>query len=138
MENCPSRSVVSLACLAGLAALCSVVGAYTQAQNYAEAAAVGQSAGAEAKAGQPPDYRIISRGAAAGTYQAFPDACRAANGDIIAVFYAGYGHVSAPNPQWPKAGRICMVRSSDEGRTWTKPAVLYDDDGDNRDRTSPS
>ncbi len=78
-------------------------------------------------------YRIISRGEAAGPYQAFPDACRLADGDIMAVFYAGYGHVSLPKDDWPKGGRICMVRSSDEGRTWTAPEILYDDDIDNRD-----
>ena len=78
-------------------------------------------------------YRVISRGEAAGPYQAFPDACRLANGDIIAVFYAGYGHVSLSNGDWPKGGRICTVRSSDEGRTWTAPAILYDDGIDNRD-----
>lgn len=78
-------------------------------------------------------YRVISRGEAAGPYQAFPDACRLANGDIIAVFYAGYGHVSLPNDDWPKGGRICTVRSSDQGRTWTEPAILYDDGIDNRD-----
>ena len=78
-------------------------------------------------------HKIISRGDAAGPYQAFPDACRLADGDIMAVFYAGYGHVALPNDQWPKGGRICMVRSSDEGRTWTEPEILYDDDIDNRD-----
>jgi hypothetical protein len=78
-------------------------------------------------------YRNISRGDAAGPYQAFPDACRLANGDIIAVFYAGYGHVSLPNDAWPKGGRICEVRSNDEGRTWTEPKLLYDDNIDNRD-----
>lgn len=78
-------------------------------------------------------YKIISRGDAASPYQAFPDACRLANGDIIAVFYAGYGHVSLPNDAWPKGGRICTVRSNDEGRTWTEPVILYDDDIDNRD-----
>ncbi|MDY0165342.1 MAG: sialidase family protein [Thermoguttaceae bacterium] len=78
-------------------------------------------------------YRIISRGEAAGPYQAFPDACRLANGDIVAVFYAGYGHVSLTNDEWPKGGRICMVRSSDEGRTWSEPQIVYDDDIDNRD-----
>jgi len=82
---------------------------------------------------EEPPYRIISRGPAAGTYQAFPDACRLANGDILAVFYAGYGHVSLPNAEYPKGGRICMVRSSDEGRTWTAPKILYDDEMDNRD-----
>lgn len=78
-------------------------------------------------------YRIISRGDAAGPYQAFPDACRLANGDIVAVFYAGYGHVSLPNDAWPRGGRICIVRSSDEGRSWTSPEILYDDELDNRD-----
>ena len=82
---------------------------------------------------EEPPYKVISRGEAAGTYQAFPDACRLTNGDIIAVFYAGYGHVSLPNDEWPKGGRICTVRSSDEGRTWTEPAIVYDDDIDNRD-----
>jgi sialidase-1 len=82
---------------------------------------------------ESPLYKIISRGEASGPYQAFPDACRLNNGDILCVFYAGYGHVSLPNDQWPKGGRICMVRSSDEGRTWTEPRILYDDPDDNRD-----
>jgi len=79
----------------------------------------------------PP--KVISKGPLAGTYQAFPDICRLQNGDLLAVFYAGYTHVSLFNPDWPKAGRICMVRSSDEGHTWSAPAVLYDDPDDNRD-----
>lgn len=78
---------------------------------------------------------VLGRGApAAGTYQAFPDACRLANGDIVVVFYAGYEHVSLPKePDWPKGGRICLVRSGDEGRTWSEPIVIYDDNDDNRD-----
>ncbi len=78
-------------------------------------------------------HQVISRGEAAGTYQAFPDACRTKEGDIICVFYAGYGHVSTPNTDWPKGGRVAMVRSSDEGRTWTEPEVLFDSDQDDRD-----
>ncbi len=81
----------------------------------------------------PPLYKVVSRGEGAGPYQAFPDACRLRNGDILCVFYAGYGHVSIPNAEWPKGGRICMVRSRDEGRTWSAPAVLFDDQHDNRD-----
>lgn len=80
-----------------------------------------------------PGYVVVSRGAAAGTYQAFPDACRLKNGTILCVFYAGYTHVSLPSAEWPKGGRICMVRSRDEGRTWTPPEVLFDDAMDNRD-----
>ena len=78
-------------------------------------------------------YQIISKGKAAGEYQAFPDACRLNNGDILVVFYAGDGHVTYPSDQYPNAGRICMVRSTDEGRTWSKPEVIYDDQYDNRD-----
>ena len=80
-----------------------------------------------------PKPRVISRGWAAGSYQAFPDACRLANGDLLCVFYAGYGHVSLPRPDWPRGGRICLVRSEDEGRTWTEPRVLYDGPDDDRD-----
>jgi sialidase-1 len=72
-----------------------------------------------------PYYQRISRGELAGSYQAFPDACRLKNGDILCVFYAGYGHVSLPDREYPRGGRICFVRSSDEGRTWSQPQVLF-------------
>lgn len=77
--------------------------------------------------------RVISRGEAAGSYQAFPDVCRLKNGDLLCVFYAGYGHVSLPNADHPRGGRICTVRSADEGRSWTAPAVVYDGPLDDRD-----
>lgn len=94
-------------------------------------AARGEEAKGEPAA--PPPPKAISKGPAALTYQAFPDVCRLQNGDIVAVFYAGYGHVSLPTPEVPNGGRICLVRSSDEGRTWTEPAVIFDDEHDNRD-----
>lgn len=78
-------------------------------------------------------HKLISKGGDAGDYQAFADACRLKNGDIVAVFYAGDGHVTYPNEKYPKAGRICLVRSSDEGKTWTLPKVLYDGPFDDRD-----
>jgi Neuraminidase (sialidase) len=34
---------------------------------------------------------------------------------------------------FPLGGRLCAVRSSDEGRTWSKPELVYDDADDNRD-----
>jgi sialidase-1 len=80
-----------------------------------------------------PYYQRISRGELAGSYQAFPDACRLKNGDILCVFYAGYGHVSLPDREYPRGGRICFVRSSDEGHTWSQPQVLYDGPDDDRD-----
>jgi Neuraminidase (sialidase) len=78
-------------------------------------------------------YHIVSRGEAAYKYQAFPDACRLANGDILIVFYAGEGHVTFANENYPLCGRICMVRSSDDGKTWSEPVVVYDDLYENRD-----
>src|SRR5262245_60662099 len=63
-------------------------------------------------AADQPLYAVISRGEAAGPYQAFPDVCRLPTGDLACVFYAGYGHVSLPNAEWPRGGRICLVQSS--------------------------
>lgn len=78
-------------------------------------------------------YKVVSNGGEAGEYQAFPDSYRLKNGDIVAVFYSGGAHVTYPSDKYPKAGRICMIRSSDEGKTWTAPVTIYDDENDNRD-----
>jgi hypothetical protein len=80
-----------------------------------------------------PMWKIISQGPEAVTYQAFPDVCRLKNGDLLCAFYAGYNHISLPMDSLPNGGRICMTRSSDEGRTWSTPQVLFDDADDNRD-----
>jgi hypothetical protein len=84
-------------------------------------------------AAEPPQHIVISRGEAAGPYQAFPDACRLPSGDLACVFYAGYGHVSLPNDKWPRGGRVCIVESKDEGKTWSQPRVLFDGPQDDRD-----
>jgi hypothetical protein len=84
-------------------------------------------------AADAPAPKVISRGEAAGTYQAFPDVCRLKSGELLCVFYGGYGHVSLPKEGWPSGGRIGMVRSSDEGRTWSEPRVLFDGPLDDRD-----
>lgn len=78
-------------------------------------------------------YVRITDDAGAGGYEAFPDVTRLSNGDLFCVFYAGYGHVSAPNENLPKGGRVCWMRSRDNGRTWTQPKVLVDTDVDDRD-----
>ena len=78
-------------------------------------------------------FRVISRGEAAGNYQAFPDVCRLRSGELLCVFYAGYEHVSLPKDGWLKGGRICSVRSKDEGRSWTEPEILFDGPLDDRD-----
>ena len=70
---------------------------------------------------------IIKRRNQAHFYQGFPDARRLANCDILVAFYAGYHHVSLATDDCPLGGRLCFVRSSNEGHTWGPPAVLYDD-----------
>lgn len=82
---------------------------------------------------EAPEPRVISRGPNSGTYQAFPDLCRLQSGELFCVFYAGYTHISLPNKDWPRGGRICAVRSKDEGATWSAPEVLYDGPDDDRD-----
>jgi hypothetical protein len=81
----------------------------------------------------PPSFVHVVTDAGAGGYEAFPDVCRLADGRLMCVFYAGYGHVSRPSDRWPDGGRICYCTSSDEGRTWSEPAVLYDSPEDDRD-----
>jgi sialidase-1 len=81
----------------------------------------------------PPMFGYVCRDAGAGGYEAFPDVCRMSDGQLMAVFYAGYGHVALPNEQLPKGGRICYCTSSDEGHTWTPAEILYDGPDDDRD-----
>ena len=88
---------------------------------------------AAAPADSPPSWRYVCEDAGAGGYEAFPDVCRLSDGRLMAVFYAGYGHVAMPNEQLPKGGRICYCTSADEGHTWTKAQVLYDGPDDDRD-----
>jgi len=78
-------------------------------------------------------FVYVCRDAGAGGYEAFPDVCRLSDGRLMAVFYAGYGHVAMPNDELPKGGRICYATSSDEGRTWTEAELLYDSPDDDRD-----
>lgn len=82
---------------------------------------------------RPEDFIYVCRDAGAGGYEAFPDVCRLRDARLMAVFYAGYGHVSLPDARLPKGGRICFCLSSDEGRTWSDARLLYDGPDDDRD-----
>jgi len=87
------------------------------------------------------NYVIVCSDAGAGGYEAFPDICRTRNGELLCVFYAGFNHVSLPSyapggklPACaPNAGRVCIVRSRDNGRTWSKPSIVVDTPRDDRD-----
>jgi len=79
-----------------------------------------------------PPARIVTD-AGAGGYQAFPDICRRKDGALLCVFYAGYGHISQPNENLPRGGRVCAVLSRDEGKTWSAPWTVVDTPKDDRD-----
>lgn len=68
-----------------------------------------------------------------GEYEAFPDVCRLANGDLLIVFYAGYGHVSNPRDDLPRGGAVYGLRSSDAGKTWSDAFLVVDTPEDDRD-----
>jgi hypothetical protein len=79
------------------------------------------------------DFVYVVEDAGAGGYEAFPDVCRLQDGRLMAVYYAGYGHVALPNEDLPKGGRICYSISEDEGNSWGPAQVLYDGPDDDRD-----
>jgi Neuraminidase (sialidase) len=55
----------------------------------------------------------------------FPVAIRLDSGEILAVLRGGGPHIG-------KAGRLDLVRSSDQGRTWSKPWTAVDGPDDDR------
>ena len=79
------------------------------------------------------------------------DLVRLTNGELMFVHSAGYWHVSFATPvvltgaleksyskwhldlnhQAPTGGRIMYVRSADNGKTWTKPVTLFNNEIDN-------
>src|SRR5437870_4328114 len=85
------------------------------------------------QAASPRPHQLVASGKSAGGYAAFPDICRTKTSDLLCVLYSGYGHVSTPNKEWPKGGRVMAVRSSDNGRSWGKPFVVADTVYDDRD-----
>jgi hypothetical protein len=84
-------------------------------------------------AGAQQTWVTVCADAGAGGYEAFPDVCRLADGRLLAVFYAGYGHVSLPTEALPNGGRISYCISADEGQTWSAAQTLFDGPYDDRD-----
>jgi hypothetical protein len=71
-----------------------------------------------------PDVVVARRTSTRNTY--FPTAELLKNGQIVVVYYDSPDHVS-------RSGRISMVRSRDQGRTWSAPTVVIDGPNDERD-----
>ncbi len=80
------------------------------------------------------NFTIVATHGPAGPYCAFPGVCRLPDGRLICVYYNGVasGHVTWAD-QREKCGAVAYVTSADEGRTWSKPAMLLDTDRDDRD-----
>ncbi len=78
-------------------------------------------------------YQVICHDAGAGGYEAFPDVVRLQNGDLLCVFYAGYSHISLPTDDLPNGARVCAVRSTDNGASWSPPFTVADTPWDDRD-----
>lgn len=66
----------------------------------------------------------VASGGARNTY--FPDVEKLQNGDLLVVYYDSPAHTS-------QSGRIAMVRSTDDGQTWSTPITVADSVYDDRD-----
>lgn len=73
-----------------------------------------------------PDVIVVPRSGERGAF--FPTIERLANGHLVVVYYDSPDHITP-------LGRISMVRSTDEGKTWSAPQVIIDTPLDDR---SPS
>jgi sialidase-1 len=59
-------------------------------------------------------------------YPAWPDIIRAGNGDLLATFCSTDEHLGPD-------GKAVMMRSTDNGQTWSDPVTIYDSPLDDRD-----
>ena len=96
--------------------------------------------GGEPKA-KPADCRRILVGRGINQPDPFPgykkfvgweSPIRLKNGTWLVGFNAGWGHASYPTPEAPTGGRAMLIRSTDEGVTWSKPETIVDTPFDDR------
>ncbi|MDO8587466.1 MAG: DUF6067 family protein [Armatimonadota bacterium] len=57
---------------------------------------------------------------------------RLKNGTLLVGFNAGWGHASYPTPEAPTGGRAMLIRSTDGGKSWSKPETIVDTPYDDR------
>lgn len=74
----------------------------------------------------PVEHDVVIAQAEEGRRFHFPGAVKLEDGTILVVTRDGTSHID-------DSGRVQLVRSSDNGKTWTKPTTIWDSPGDDRD-----
>ena len=82
-------------------------------------------AGAATDDPSEPDVVIAERTAERNVF--FPTVERTHDGELLVVYY------DSPSHAFEQDGRISMVRSGDDGQTWSEPEVIVDTEFDDRD-----
>ncbi|MBN1943892.1 MAG: exo-alpha-sialidase [Phycisphaerae bacterium] len=91
------------------------------------------AARAEVSVEVSPSFGYVVIDGGGGGYEAFPDVTRLDDGRLMCIFYEGYAHISPPKAGYPTGGKVMYVTSSNEGYSWSAPAVLHDSPLDDRD-----
>ncbi len=78
------------------------------------------------RAHEPTKADVVVAQASRGRRFHFPSACRLPDGTLLVVAREGREHLDP-------SGSIRLVRSTDDGRTWSEPETLYDSQHDDRD-----
>ena len=118
---------------ASRAALCHAAILVGFVAGFAPLALHGQERTPVAESAPTAKFVTVCADAGAGGYEAFPDVCRTTSGELLCVFYAGYGHVSDPSAKLPRGARIALCRCRDDGRTWSPAETVVDTPIDDRD-----
>ena len=116
---------------ASRAALCRAAILVGFVAGFAPLALHGQERTPVAESAPAPKFVTVCADAGAGGYEAFPDVCRTKTGELICVFYAGYGHVSDPNEKLPRERESpCAAAATTDGpgrrpKRWsTRPSTI--------------
>ena len=78
--------------------------------------------GGEPSATQPADVEIATVCAVTNRYHGWPTVARRSNGELLVAFSGDRRAHVCPH------GKIQMVRSADDGRTWSAPETIYSSD----------
>ena len=76
----------------------------------------------EPSATQPADVEIATVCAVTNRYHGWPTVARRSNGELLVAFSGDRRAHVCPH------GKIQMVRSADDGRTWSAPETIYSSD----------